>query len=163
MRVDLYSAIHKAQRYHLFQLANEIGKTNFADDAATRRIDGSVREIIEHLRDHARNEAAYIHPLFHQLGEQDELFDDAHHQLEAQLGKIESVLTEKRWSELYRRFNRFLGTYLLHLDEEERAQADVLWPRYSDDELLATFHRFLAERPPLLAKADMDFMKGTGS
>ena len=68
MRVDLYTVIHKAQRFHMFHLANAIGGADLESDEAVDTLADRVREMIEHLRDHAHNEETYIHPLFDAAG-----------------------------------------------------------------------------------------------
>lgn len=158
MRVDLYTFVHKAQRYHLFRLSEVIGTADFSDATEANAIAKQVLGLIDHLKDHAQNEKTYIHPLYQAVGSIGEHFDHEHSQLEAEIGKIETVVKDRRWSGLYSAYARFLGIYLLHLDEEEAAQRDVLWKHYEDKELGATFLRFKAERPPHLAKSDFEFM-----
>jgi hemerythrin superfamily protein len=126
MRTDLYTAIHKAQRFHLFRLAEETGRADFADTSSANRIGAELRHLIEHLRDHALNEETYIHPLFTAIGHESVALDEQHAALEADLAELESILSEGRWSDLYARYAAFLGRYLTHLAEEERLQAEVL-------------------------------------
>ena len=158
MRVDLYTAIHKAQRFHMFQLANAIGGADLASDQTASTLAGRVRAIVEHLRDHARNEETYIHPLFDAAGTGAGLLRDGHDDLEADLEEIERVVGEGRRQDLYSAYTRFLGKYLLHLSEEEDAQKQVLWLRYDDDTLRGVLDRFKAERPRAKAAADFEFM-----
>lgn len=158
MRIDLYTAVHKAQRYHLFRLSNDMGKADFADAAASDAAYAELRHLIAHLRDHAKNEETYIHPLFAKLGEQGDRLAREHHDLEDELSKLENLANEKNGKDAYSAYTRFLGIYLLHLAEEEKAQAHILWPNYSDEDLAAVFGRFKAERAPAAAKADLEFM-----
>lgn len=158
MRVDLYTLIHKAQRYHLFRLSEEIGKVDWRNGAVSDAVGKRTLNLMEHLKDHALNENTYIHPLYQAIGALGEHFGTEHDQLDQEIQKIERIVAEKRWSNLYSEYTRFLGVYLLHLDEEEAAQRDVLWKHYDDAELAKTFNRFKAERPPDLAKADFEFM-----
>lgn len=158
MRVDLYTAIHKAQRFHMFQLANAIGGADLESDDTAGALAGRVREIVEHLRDHARNEETYIHPLFDAAGTGAGPLREEHDELEADLGEIERVVGEGRRQDLYPAYTRFLGKYLLHLSEEEEAQRQVLWLRYDDDTLRGVLDRFKAERPRDKADADLAFI-----
>lgn len=158
MRFDLYTLIHKAQRFHLFRLSEEIGTADFSRIAETVAIAKQVLELMGHLKDHAQNEKNYIHPLFKAVSSIGDHFDEEHENLDAEIKKVEWVVKEKSWSDLYSTFARFLGVYLLHLDEEEAAQRDILWKHYADNELGAIFERFRSERPPLMAKADFEFM-----
>lgn len=158
MRFDLYGLIHKAQRFHLFLLSNEMGRTDTSDAACRPQIKAKLRNLIEHLKDHARNEETYIHPLFRSLGDSAEKLEEAHEALESELTDLERAVSEERWTDLYRVYARFLGHYLLHLDEEERAQSETLWKHYSDEQLMSVFRRFKAERAPDAARADLVFM-----
>ena len=158
MRVDLYATIHKAQRFHMFELANAIGCADMGDDALAATLAERVGQIINHLRDHARNEEMYIHPLFDGAGSDADSLRHGHEELEADLQAIEHVLGEGRQHDLYAAYARFVGKYLLHLSEEEDAQKRVLWQRYDDHALKAVLDRFKAERPLEKAEADFEFM-----
>lgn len=158
MRTDLYSTIHKAQRFHLFRLAEAMGRTDFADTASTERVRAELWHLIEHLRDHARNEDRYIHPLFSKIGRGSSALEEEHTALEVILAEIECIVIEARWSELYPRYTAFLGRYLQHIAAEERLQAEILWTSYPDEQLAAVFARFKAERSPEASRADLAFM-----
>lgn len=158
MRVDLYTFVHKAQRFHLFRLSEVIGSADLSQAAETSEISRQILELMEHLMDHARNEKTYIHPLYQKIGSVGGHFDDDHETLETEIQKIEKIVQEKKWNDLYTTFAKFIGTYLLHLEEEETAQRDVLWKHYEDEDLGAVFMRFKMERLPHLAKKDFEFM-----
>lgn len=154
MRVDLYATIHKAQRFHMFELANAIGCADMGNDALAER----MRCLIEHLRDHAQNEETYIHPLFDRAGCGADSLRHGHEELETELQELEHALGEGQHQDLYARYTQFLGKYLLHLSEEEDAQKRVLWQRYDDQALNAVLERFKAERSREKAGADFEFM-----
>lgn len=158
MRFDLYGTIHKAQRFHLFSLSNEIATADFSNDGTVILLRSKLTGLIEHLRDHARNEESYIHPLFRKLNKTAETLEHDHLDLEMMLDGLERIAKESRWTEMYQAYHRFLAVYLVHLDEEEEGQRESLWPHYGDDELAAVFSRFKAERSPDAAKADLVFM-----
>ncbi|MGE3973560.1 MAG: hemerythrin domain-containing protein [Bdellovibrionales bacterium] len=158
MRVDLYTFIHKAQRFHLFRLSEQIGATDFSNTSEADQVAEHVLELMEHLKDHAQNEKTYIHPLFEAIGPIGAHLDKEHEGLEKEIEKVEQVIAAKHWANLYSSYSRFLGIYLLHLDEEEAAQRDVLWKHYEDKDLAVVFQRFKSERPAALAKADFEFM-----
>jgi len=159
MRADLYTLIHKAQRFHLLRLSIELGLADWANPEEADRLDALTRHMIDHLRDHARNEETYIHPLFREAGADASVhLEKEHRQLEEEIARLESTLDERRWDEVYGRYNRFLGTYLIHLSEEESAQKEILWARYDDPALMAVFNRFKAERSPEAARADLQLM-----
>ena len=159
MRTDLYTIVHKAQRFHLFQLANEIGGADLTQEEETERVSRRVRDMIEHLRDHARNEETYIHPLFKSAGVPvlNQLKDE-HRDLETGMESLETILNERRWSELYGEYTGFLGRYVVHLSKEESAQRDILWVEYDDQTLSSVFERFKSKRSPQAARTDLEFM-----
>src|SRR5690606_29630220 len=143
MRADLYSLIHKAQRFHLFQLSDELGLADFKNTSDAKRAETLTRQMIEHLRDHAKNEETYIHPLFKRIGTDTvEHLEKEHGELEEEITKLEATLREGRWEDIYGQYTRFLGSYLTHLAEEESAQREILWTRYDDQALMAVFNRF---------------------
>ena len=158
MRIDLYSAIHKAQRFHLFELANAIGGADLANERIAGTIAERVRHMVEHLRDHAHNEEKYIHPLFDAAGAGAGPLRHEHDQLEAELAEIERVLREGPPRDLYAAYTRFVANYLLHLSEEEDAQKEILWRHYDDQTLREVLDRFKSERPREKAAADLEFM-----
>lgn len=158
MRVDLYAFVHKAQRFHLFRLSEVMGSADLSQAQEAEKIVDQLKELLEHLRDHADNEKRYIHPLYQQIGSVGEYFDGEHESLEAEIQKIEKVVQENHGSDLYVIYARFLGVYLLHLDEEETAQREILWKNYEDKVLGEAFMRFKAERPSHLAQKDFEFM-----
>ena len=158
MRIDLYTGIHKAQRYHMFRLANEIGRADISDERAVADVLARVRRMVDHLRDHAQNEETYIHPLFDALGSDADHLRHEHHDLERDLEGLERVLGERSLQDLYAAYTRVLGRYLLHLSEEEDAQKQILWKHYDDEALRAVLDRFKAERARDKATADLEFM-----
>jgi hypothetical protein len=136
-----------------------IGATDFKRTDEVERISALMRGVLEHLKDHAQNEETYIHPLFKSLGAESAThLENEHRDLEMEIGKIEKILNEARWDELYSQYTHFLGLYLTHLSEEEAAQKEILWNRYDDQALMAVFDRFKRERSPQAAKADLELM-----
>lgn len=158
MRTDLYGLVHKAQRYHILGFARELSRANL-DDAATReRLLSEVRAIADMLIDHADNEERYIHPLYEALGDGAKSLDDDHRALDARISEWLRIVEADRWIDLYRATMRLIAEYLLHIDAEECAQADILWPSYTDSELGAVMARFKAERDPAAASKDLELM-----
>ena len=159
MRTDLYGLVHKAQRHRLFTLWHELGVAD-VDDLATRtHLASSVREIVAMLADHAENERRYIHPLFASIGGAAERTEREHHELEAALDRWVEMVDQGRWAEVYGATMRIIGEYLLHIEGEEHAQAEILWPNYTDAELAAVLERFKAERDPTAARADLALLR----
>lgn len=160
MTVDLYGLVHKGQRYRLFQFALALSCKDLNEPAEQHFANDEISKLVAMLTDHARGEEHYIHPLF---AVQDataaeraalERLENEHHTLETHLAELSSLTREGRFNELYSAVMRFIGAYLLHIDAEERLQRTLLWPRYSDHELLAVMTRFRAERDPALIRED---------
>ena len=121
----------RAQRHRLFTLGNEMGTSDFDDPATRTHLASAVRTIADMLADHAENERRYIHPLFAMIGGAAERIEHEHHDLEALFDGWVEIVNQGRWAELYGATMRIIGQYLLHIDAEERAQAEVLWPNYA--------------------------------
>jgi uncharacterized membrane-anchored protein YjiN (DUF445 family) len=148
MRFDLYSLIHKAQRKHLFDLSVNIGRANLKDPAQLSPLKEELEIMVERLRKHAEVEDTYIHPLFHKIGNQGEMIEKEHHDLERLLDNLEKSLSLENQESLYTRFNQFLIAYLSHIDAEETAQKDILWKHYDDKTLQEVIQRFTASLTP---------------
>jgi hypothetical protein len=155
---DLYTVIHKAQRMHLFGLSTRIGRADFSDAAEVSSIEKDLKSMIFHLRKHSLNEATYIHPLFNEMGNQIAAIDEEHDDLEKELLKIEHILKEKKWEELYPELNRFIAAYLTHQDEEERMQVDILWKHFDDDRLAGVMTAFKKSLSPVEDMENLKFM-----
>lgn len=123
MRTDLYSFVHKAQRFHMFCLSTDIGATDFSSTKDARAIAARVKDLFAHLKDHANNEQRYIHPLFQRLGDVGDKLNVDHGHLHQEMDIIERILHEQSWDQLYSAYAKFLGIYLLHLDEEKPPSA----------------------------------------
>lgn len=147
-KVDLYTFIHKAQRKHLFDLCAKIGCADFSNEEEINTIEHGLRSMISHLRKHSMSEATYIHPLFNEVGNQISVIDEEHDDLEKELLVLESILNEKKWGELYPTLNRFIASYLIHQDEEETMQADILWKHFDNDRLAAVMTAYRKSLSP---------------
>jgi hypothetical protein len=157
-KTDFYTLIHKAQRAHLFALCSRIGRTDFSDPSEIKLIKQELEHNIAHLRDHSNNEDTFIHPLFKEVGNQSLIIDHEHDELEEGLLKLERIVEEKKWEELYSEFNRFIASYLMHQDEEERAQEEILWKHFDEARLSSVMNAFKASRSPSIGMQDLKFM-----
>jgi hypothetical protein len=124
MPTDLYTFVHKAHRVRLFNLSMEIARADFGDEADVAVVRDLLEKEIVHLRDHARIEEHYIHPLYRKIPDPSVAiaFDHDHQQLEKEIETLEVIAREGRWKDLHLVYNGFLGRYLVHLEEEERKQ-----------------------------------------
>ncbi|MCD6025317.1 MAG: hypothetical protein K0Q91_2233 [Fibrobacteria bacterium] len=154
MKTDLYTFVHKAHRLRLFHLSTEIARADPGEP-------GTIRDLLDqeigHLRDHAAIEEHYIHPLYRKVDpERAAELEREHRDLEKEIGTLEGLRDAGEWKLLHRAYNGFLGRYLVHLEEEERAQEDILWVRCSDEELAEVFGRFQRERAPEKLRDDLE-------
>lgn len=157
-KFDLYTIIHKAQRVHMFNLSSKIGRLDLSDCESLQEVEQELKSFIKHIREHGHNEDTFIHPLFREVGSDATTLDEEHHDLDQELDKLEKVLEEKQWEELYPAFNRFCAIYLLHQDEEEQLQKTILWTHFANDRLLGAFLAFKASRSPAQHKEDLKFI-----
>lgn len=158
MRFDLYTTIHKAQRYHLFKLSIEIGKADFVVPVQVANIKINLDHMIRHIRKHAQNEDTFIHPLFTVCKDQGEILEKQHLQIEMLLDELDEIIETNSFDRLYAVFNRFIAIYLQHTDLEEQIQKESLWRHYSDDELKAVIQRYQQSLTWQENLEGMDFM-----
>ena len=157
MKTDLYTFVHKAHRLRLFNLSMEIARADLKDDADIAKIREILEKEIVHLRDHADIEEHYIHPLYRKVApERAEEFEREHRDLEKEIETLETIRDSQQWNRLHRAYNGFLGRYMVHLEEEEQAQEEILWVRCSDEELAEVFGRFQRERSPEKLRDDLE-------
>ncbi len=158
MRVDLYTFIHKAQRKYLFDLSVKIGRSDFRDASQVSLLKKELKVMIARLKEHASNEETFIHPFFHKIGQQGNSIEREHHDLEILLEDFEKNIDTLDQSKLYTQFNRFLAVYLTHIDDEEKAQEDILWKHFDDEALLDVMKQFRARQTPTQAMEDLEFI-----
>lgn len=156
LKVDLYKFIHKAQRMHLFDLSVRIGRTDFSNENEVNAVLNDLKDMIAHLRKHSHSEETFVHPLFKEIGDLISIIDEEHDDLEIELLKIENVIQEKRWDDLYPELNRFIASYLMHQDEEETLQKKILWKHFENDRLSAVMTNF---KNSLTPEQEMDNLK----
>lgn len=158
MRFDLYGLIHKAQRKYLFELSVAIGKANPADEMQCKNIASRITDMIAHIEEHSYHEESFIHPLYAEIGRQDVLLNEAHHQIHEQFELLKQLSTNREMEKLYAEFNRFVANYLLHTDEEERLQAEILWKHFDDQRLMGVIAQFSANKPEEFTRTALEFM-----
>jgi hypothetical protein len=158
LKTDLYTFVHKAHRVQLFHLSMEIARADFNDPADVAKIRELLEKEIAHLRDHAHIEEHYIHPLYRKIPDATVAigFDHDHQKLEKEIEALEVIAREGNWNRLHHTYNGFLGRYLGHLEEEERAQEEVLWKHCSNEDLQEVFGRFQRERAPEKLRDDLE-------
>ncbi|MDR3417323.1 MAG: hemerythrin domain-containing protein [Nevskia sp.] len=162
MRHDIYNIPHKAHRWALFTASIAIGRLNAGDVAAADALGNRVRQLLHHLHVHMRDEDQFIMPLYAKLGSVPERLEAGHRQVEDLTRQIQAAIEDgavrRAEADFYRLFNRLVGAYLAHTDEEETAQAELIWPNYSDEDIVAAQAEFITSRSPLSNLSDLAFI-----
>lgn len=128
MRANALTIIHKFIRRELFDVTAQLASAGPEDTGAVRK---AIAEAIELLHAHAAHEEAGIEPRVREesAAHAERLLED-HHALHAELDAIGAAAYAldpvqhdacvMALLQLHLDWNRFVGRYLLHLDEEER-------------------------------------------
>jgi hypothetical protein len=142
-------------------LSSLAGSIDYTDQAALAALYNEVNTLkLRHL-EHAGSEEKYIHPILAQRvpGSTKKMEGD-HREQERQLEELISHLegmssnsTEpgKRIElglEFYRALNRFISSYLAHIDYEEEHVQPTLWAMFSNEELLGMMKSILSNQSP---------------
>ena len=155
-RDDLFTHIHKALRYGLFEVTTMAGATDWTDADAVRRLAERWRPLVALLQSHARHEDEHIlrlldfrdPQLIDHVGEQHADLDDL---LDHLVGAFDDLAVEPDAAAglaFYRDLARYVAVYLPHLQEEETAVMPRIWALCSDEEIAATRAAFMAEITP---------------
>lgn len=158
MRIDLYTGIHKTQRFHLFRLAERLGRANQSQPESWPSLGAELQMWLGYIEAHAEHEHKFIHPLFDRCQDGAARLDAEHEALGRAMAELTQTLSAGNWDGLYGRFAAFLGAYLAHMAEEERLQSAVLWTHHSDEELAEVFTRFRQSRSPEEETRDLQLM-----
>ena len=158
-RHSTYRATHKAMRHLLFSASQQLGVTDFADDAVTAETLETIDALIVTLWEHRTREDASIHPplesrvpgvtaRFVEDHEEDEVLSSELEQLVAQ---IRSARGDQRFAlgiRLHEQLNAYIGIYQGHLYREETELQQALWDNFTEEELLAMSRELVASIPP---------------
>jgi hypothetical protein len=169
--VDLYTGVHKGQRYYLSRLSKQAGSLDVNNLEALDHLKSEFSHLREEFILHAALEEEHIHPLLYERipeGARD-LEEDHIRQrenLEA-LGNCLEVLSEKPMEfeprgelalEFYRGLNRFIASYLVHVDKEEEVIQPMLWRICTEKELASTYNTILSSMEPEELMMNLEIM-----
>ncbi len=160
-QVDLYTGIHKAQRARFSKIGKEAGTLNIKDENALTALEGELVSFREHMHLHAGLEEKFIHPLLSERepGGADRLNED-HRNMHRQFDNLISCFAELKKKpkdfekseafslEFYLAWNRFITFYFNHIDYEEEHVMPTLLKLCTNDELVNTFRKILADQTP---------------
>jgi hypothetical protein len=166
VRDDLFTHIHKGLRLGLFELAINVGRTDWNDPAAVTEIGNQWRPLLGLLRAHTKHEEGHIHrlldaydpiatePASDQHRDLDDLLDHLATRFDAALAEPDAAtgLT------LYRDLTRFVAAYLAHLYDEETRIMGRIWECCSDEEIATTRAVFMVEITPEIQDASLRYM-----
>ena len=147
------------------------GTLNISDRKAISSLEEELNMLREEMYAHVRLEEKFVHPLLSQRvpGGADRLNEDhkiVHKQLDELLacfGEIKKKpadfeKVEELSLEFYRAWARFTAFYLKHIDYEEENVMPSLWKLCTNDELLETFKKILADQTPKELMNSIKFM-----
>ncbi|HMT10005.1 MAG TPA: hemerythrin domain-containing protein [Ignavibacteria bacterium] len=160
-RVKLFEAAHKGLRSVLAQFSFKLGKCDFNDPKDVNELHSLGKDLFMMLTTHANDENSIIlAELEAKLPGASKHDTDDHERLEADQNAIEKLLDEIKelagkkpdstgmGSELYMKFSRFHGEYLLHTVEEESETQRLLWENFTDEELHGMRGRIIGKFTP---------------
>lgn len=147
------------------------GTLNISDRKAISSLEEELNMLREEMYAHVRLEEKFVHPLLSKRvpGGADRLYEDhkiVHKQLDELLacfGEIKKKpadfeKVEELSLEFYRAWARFTAFYLKHIDYEEENVMPSLWKLCTNDELLETFKKILADQTPKELMNSIKFM-----
>jgi hemerythrin-like domain-containing protein len=163
-RDDLFTSIHKALRFALFDITARAGSTDWGDADEVKAVRGKWLPLLDLLRVHTAHEERHIFrlldeadPLFagrveEQHGDIDDLLDDLE-------GQFDAVTEDPaRGLRLYRDLSRFVASYLPHLHDEETMVMARIWECCSDEEIGAARQGFMSETSPSQLATTVEYM-----
>ncbi len=160
-RVKLFEAAHKGLRNALSQFSFALGKCDFNNSNDVNRIHSLGKDLCMLLNIHANDENTIIlAELEAKLPGSSKHDMDDHERLERDQDAIEKLLDEIKelnakgedavgmGAELYMKFSKFHGEYLLHTVDEETDTQRLLWENFTDPELHAIRGRIISKFTP---------------
>lgn len=156
-KIDLLTHPHKDQRKWMYSLSIEASQLDFKDKNQINCFDTELKALVDDLKDHAENEEMFILPLIaNRFPDAAGIFQHDHPGIKKQLQELLETWQDviqapnkdrtDRHLNFYRIFNRFIGEYLLHLDEEERKILPVLDVHFSAEELIGVMFAYKTYR-----------------
>lgn len=160
-RVKLFEAAHKGLRNALSQFSFSLGKCDFNNTNDVNRIHSLGKDLCLLLNIHANDENTIILAELERKVPGSSKHDmDDHERLERDQNAIEKLLDEIKelnskgedalgmGAELYNKFSKFHGEYLLHTVDEETDTQRLLWENFTDPELHTIRGRIISKFTP---------------
>ncbi|HAX48178.1 MAG TPA: hemerythrin domain-containing protein [Ignavibacteria bacterium] len=160
-RVKLFEAAHKGLRNALSQFSFLLGKCDFNNSVDIAKLHSLGKDVFMMLSTHANDENSVILTALEEKipGSSKQDMED-HERLEQEQDAIEKLLDDIKelnakgaeasgsGAELYIKFSKFHGDYLLHTVEEETETQRLLWENFTDQELHAMRGKIIGRFTP---------------
>ena len=160
-RVKLFEAAHKGLRNALTQFSFLLGKCDFNNSVDIAKLHSLGKDVFMMLSTHANDENSVILTALEEKipGSSKQDMED-HERLEQEQDAIEKLLDDIKelnakgaeasgsGAELYIKFSKFHGDYLLHTVEEETETQRLLWENFTDQELHAMRGKIIGRFTP---------------
>lgn len=160
-RVKLFEAAHKGLRNALSQFSYLLGKCDFNNAVDIAKLHSLGKDLFMMLSSHANDENSIILAALEAKVPGSSKHDmDDHERLELDQSAIEKMLDDIKelntkgvdasgsGAELYMKFSKFHGEYLLHTVEEETDTQRLLWENFTDQELHAIRGKIIGRFTP---------------
>ena len=160
-RVKLFESAHKGLRNALSQFSYMIGKTDFNNHGDVKSLHSLGLDVCMLLGSHANDENTIVLAELEAKVPGSSKHDmDDHERLEVDQDAIERLLDDIKTvqgngedaagmgAELYIKFAKFHGEYLLHTVEEETVTQRMLWENFTDAEIHGMRGRIIARFTP---------------
>ncbi|HWA07422.1 MAG TPA: hypothetical protein VG961_12795 [Ignavibacteria bacterium] len=160
-RVKLFEAAHKGLRSALSQFSFLLGKCDFNNAVDIAKLHSLGKDLFMMLSSHANDENSIILAALEAKVPGSSKHDmDDHERLELDQTAIEKLLDDIKelntngvdasgsGAELYMKFSKFHGEYLLHTVEEETETQRLLWENFTDQELHAIRGKIIGRFTP---------------
>lgn len=155
-RYDLYLGIHKALRAYMGDSLALLGRSDWSDAADREAALTRLRELLQVCTVHLEDENRFVHPALEACtpGAAARIAaEHQHHQrdidtLRLHADRLAAAPDAALGLGLYHRLSRFVAENFEHMLYEESEHNQLLWARYSDDELAAIEADIVAAVPP---------------
>lgn len=154
LRPDPFAHVHKGLRKALFDLAAQAGAIDAQDAEGISQLANRARDVFRFAEHHAFNEDRFLLPRMETKGMPETRAMRADHQVLEQtlhaLADAATLLAQEPLSlrRFYLNLNRFIGQYVLHLDEEETRMLPLIHAQFSDAELAEFGREAVASTAP---------------
>lgn len=169
LRVDLFTAIHKAIRSIIYETGSKLQSADFRDTDEEQRILKTTCEHLKMMKSHGEHEDNNI---FNRLREYDHdtanLFFSEHHEIHSKYERITALIKEMIEAPLdkklgygfllNRSFNDFAAFYLIHMNKEEEVAIAATQKYFNDEELIEMRTNIQKSIPPEIYNVWMQYM-----